>query len=128
MTLGELRRQVYVERVTLDRLKAELVVTKADAERRVIEAAEAEGRSMGKNADERERNLILALAYDNLYRTSSAIVHDRRVQLADLEATYEAALDQRRDNELQVRKQLIERLPVVVAVDATVAAAQDDMF
>lgn len=82
-------------------------VQRAWAERRAVASLNG---TLGKNAEERERQLTVALAEDSEYKAALARLRQAELRVAELEADLEAYKDQRRESEWAVRAALVNAL------------------
>ena len=103
-------RTLRLQLVEADRLlrnrKDDLIATKAECEQCAIDS----GKSSGKNAEERERSMALALASDQEYQLAIELLRDAEWTRDRAEALLEAAKDERRAAEWQIRCKLADGL------------------
>lgn len=102
----ELRQRLADCRTTLRTAKDYLELAKAEAEQSAID----EGRAGGKNAEERTRSLVIALETDDTYQDARRRLRLAEANLDQVEAHLEAALDERRASEWQIRARLADGL------------------
>ena len=86
--------------------KDAFVAAKAQCELYAIDG----GRASGKNAEERDRNMVLALADDQEYQREIGLLRDAEYRRDRAEALLEAAKDERRAAEWQIRCRLADGL------------------
>lgn len=104
-SLLELRIQVAEARANMRSARDAYELAKAEAEQRAIDAG-----ITGKNEAERTRNFMLALARDTRYQTALRQYRQAEAAVDQAEAYLEAARDDRRNQEWQIRAHLIEAL------------------
>ena len=92
------------ERIQADRLREET----ARAEQRAIEAAAADGRDYGRNAEDRKRFLRLALADDERYLAVRDAERAAELEVERLEAELECLLDEHRERRLRALERLAD--------------------
>lgn len=103
--MHELRLQLASARATLRAAKDDHELARAQAEQRAIDAG-----CNGKNADERARNLTLALAEDDLYQRALARLRAAEAEVERLDALLESTRDARRAEEWHIRARLADGL------------------
>lgn len=99
--------QLAGARSALQAAKDSEKVQRAYAERR---AAQSLNGTLGKNAEERERQLTVALAEDAEYQAALARLRQSELRVAECEADIEVYKDQRRESEWAVRAALVNAL------------------
>lgn len=104
--LRALRLQLVDEDRNLRNAKDDLITVKARCEQRHIDS----GKAGGKNAEERERTMALCLADDDDYQHALTLVRDAEYSRDRAEALLEAAKDERRAAEWQIRCKLADGL------------------
>lgn len=97
----ELRQQLAAARNTLRHAKDHYDLTKAEAEQKAIAAG-----CNGKNAEERERNLLVELSKDSTYRDALTALRKAEAGVGRLEALLEGARDARRAEEWAIRARM----------------------
>lgn len=105
--LAALRRQLVSAKADMAAAKDAEKSARALAERDAIQSANG---SAGKNAEERERFLVLALAGDADYQRSLKWLRSAETAVLKAETEIEILLDARRAEEWQIRAALVERL------------------
>ena len=103
--MQELRLAVADARSALRTAKDNHELAKAEAEQRAIDSG-----VNGKNETERTRNLTLALAQDRLYQEAHLQLRQWEAEVERREALLEAACDDRRNTEWQIRARLADAL------------------
>jgi len=118
-------------RASLRAAKDEFNVVKAESEQQYI----AQSGSIGKNAEERDRTLIVALAANPGYIGALGNLRGYEVLVEQLEADLEKQKDQRREREWLIRAALVDALNArnMAHEDTTGdapfdAAADDEIF
>ena len=104
--LRALRLQLVDEDRNLRNMKDALITIKAACENRAITS----GQAGGKNAEERDRNMALCLAADDDYQLALTMLRDAEYSRDRAEALLEAAKDERRAAEWQIRCKLADGL------------------
>lgn len=102
----ELRQRLADCRTTLRTVRDAHEETRAACEQAAIE----DGRASGKNAEERARSLTLALTHDPTYQASLCQLRRAEAEQERVEALLEAAIDERRASEWQIRARLADAL------------------
>lgn len=105
--MQELRLQLAQARANLRSAKDEFDIVVALSEQRAIEAA---GGSIGRNEEERKRNLRIALANDGSYGNALMELREAEAEVDRQEALLEGARDARRYDEWTIRARLIDAL------------------
>jgi hypothetical protein len=103
--LTKLRLLLAQEKVALRDATDDYKVIKARAEQRAIE-----GGVNGKNADERERNLLVALQDNENYQEALITLRQCEADIDRTEAQIESLLDDRRSYEWAIRSALVDAL------------------
>jgi hypothetical protein len=101
----ELRLQLANARTDLRSAKDDHELAKAQAEQHAIDSG-----VNGKNADERARNLTLALAMDQAYQAALRALRAAEAEVERLDALLEGARDARRADEWAIRAKLADGL------------------
>ncbi len=101
-----IHHQLARARAILQLAKDREKVTRAVAEQQAMH----DGRAGGKNAEERERSLTIALAGDAVYQDALGVLRHAEEQLAQTEADLEAFRDARRQEEWSIRAALVAAL------------------
>lgn len=96
--------EVATAEMAVSNAHAELKIVKARAETDIIAAANG---SLGKNAEERERQLIIGLSEHKPYQIVLKLVRAHEASLATLKADLEVYKDARRQEEWSIRANLI---------------------
>lgn len=96
--------EVATAEMAVSNAHAELKIVKARAETDIIAAANG---SLGKNAEERERQLIIGLSEHKAYQIVLKLVRSHEAKLALLKADLEVYKDARRQEEWSIRANLI---------------------
>lgn len=104
--LRALRLQLVEEDRNLRNAKDTFIATKAECE----EVAVRGGHAGGKNPDERNRNMALYLAHSEGYQHALTVLRDAEYSRDRAEALLEAAKDERRAAEWQIRCKLADGL------------------
>lgn len=102
----ELRQRLADCRATLRTNKDLHEQAQAHAEQAAIDA----GKAGGRNAEERARSLTIALMGDASYQGSLATLRRAESEVERVEALLEAAKDERRASEWQIRMRLADGL------------------
>lgn len=102
----ELRMRLVDLHRSLRHLKGDLELAKATAEQNAIDRNQAGG----KNAEERARSLLLIIQHDNAYMSALARLRDCEYEVERCEQLIEAAKDERRAAEWQIRARLADGL------------------
>lgn len=122
-----IHHQLAGARSALQAAKDSEKVQRAWAERRAVASLNG---ALGKNAEERERQLTIALAEDSEYKAALARLRAAELHVAELEADIEVYKDQRRESEWAVRAALVNALAqrqiFAEADDGAFAAAGDE--
>lgn len=105
--LPDLRIQLAEARIALSKARDTEKIARAAAEHHAIASLNG---SAGRNAEERERNLILALDKDEEYQRMLSMLRQREAAVERLEAQLEAARDVRRADEWRIRAKLADAL------------------
>src|SRR5262249_41880790 len=106
MSLLELRLQAATARMNVRAAKDAYDLARAEAEQRAIDL----GAAGGKNAEERARSLTLALQTDTTYGRALRDYRQAEYEAERVEALLEAACDDRRNQEWQIRARLADAL------------------
>jgi hypothetical protein len=106
MTTQTIHHQLARARHTLTLAKDREKLTRAASEQQAIH----DGRAGGKNAEERERSLTIALAGDAVYQDALQALRTAEEALAFSEADLEAFRDARRQEEWSIRAALVAAL------------------
>jgi hypothetical protein len=96
--------EVATAEMAVSNAQAELKVVKARAEQDVISSLNGQ---YGKNAEERERQLIIGLSEHKPYQIVLKLVRQHEVKLAELKADLDVYKDARRQEEWSIRANLI---------------------
>jgi hypothetical protein len=96
--------EVASAEMAVSNAQAELKVVKARAEQDVIASLNGQ---YGKNAEERERQLIIGLSEHKPYQIVLKLVRQHEVKLAELKADLDVYKDARRQEEWSIRANLI---------------------
>ena len=107
--MARLRRELVTSGQACRAAAERLVVAKALAEQRAIDAAGG-AKGLGANEDERKRALVLALAADPGYQAAAAAVRQCESHVARVEAELEILRDRRRAEEWAIRQRLADAL------------------
>lgn len=102
----ELRQRVADCRTTLRALKDAYDLVKAEAEQNAFES----GAAGGPNEPARQRSLVVALDGDPAFRAARGNLRMAEQNLDQAEALLEAACDERRASEWQIRARLADGL------------------
>jgi hypothetical protein len=105
--LAQLRTDLAAARITLRQAKDELETAKAIAEQNYIMTL---GGNVGKNSEERERNLIIGLSGSSLYRDALSYLRESEASIDQLQAEIAIEEDRLRAEELRVREKLADAL------------------
>jgi hypothetical protein len=105
--LSSLRQELAEARMHLRETKEIYAVTKAQAESIIIARL---GDTLGKNAESRERNLLIQLEDDMSYRVVRQELRLLEDSIDRLEAALETELDERRAEEWRIRARLADAL------------------
>ncbi len=106
MTITTIHHQIATARTMLQACKDREKLTRAVAEQQAI----ASGAAGGKNAEERERSLAIALASNPDYQLAHESLRESEDMLAQLEADLESFRDARRQEEWSIRAALVDAL------------------
>lgn len=96
--------EVATAEIAVSNAQAELKVVKARAEQDIISSLNGQ---YGKNAEERERQLIIGLSEHKPYQVVLKLVRSHEAKLAELKADLEVYKDARRQEEWSIRANLI---------------------
>lgn len=120
----ELRQRLVECRTNLRAAKDTFEIVRAQREQAAIDS----GQANGSNAEARARSLTIALAADTLYVTALSGYRVCEAECERVEALLEAARDERRHGEWQIRARLADAL-LGVSIPADGAdPAGDDAF
>lgn len=103
---GTLRQRLVDCRATYRQTKDLYEQAAAQAEQVAYQA----GKVTGKNKEQRDTELVLALMGDPSYQAAKSALRDVETAVERAEATLEAAKDARRASEWQIRQQLADGL------------------
>lgn len=96
--------EVATSEMAVSNAQAELKIVKARAEQDIISSLNGQ---YGKNAEERERQLIIGLSEHKPYQVVLKLVRSHEAKLAELKADLEVYKDARRQEEWSIRANLI---------------------
>lgn len=120
----ELRQRLVECRTSLRAAKDAYETVKAQREQVAVDA----GQASGKNAEERARGLTIALATDVLYLQALSGYRVCEAECERVEALLEAARDERRHGEWQIRARLADALLGTAIGDDSADPAGDSAF
>lgn len=120
-TIGELRIALAEAKIALRQAKDAHDISKAIAETNAIE-----GGVNGKNAEERTRNLTVALLEDNAYSNVLILLRDAEAKVDRLTAQIAVEEDAVRLNEARIREKLADALMGKRVDDATADCTCDE--
>jgi hypothetical protein len=114
--LATIRHDLAHAKINLRRAKDQYEQTKAQREHLIIAGMNG---TLGKNAEERERNLTIALSGDDEYQGALELLRRAEADIDLIEARLETACDERRGHEWRIRGRLADALLGRVQSDDT---------
>jgi hypothetical protein len=102
-----IRRDLAHAKINLRHIKDDFEKTKAQREHLIIAGMNG---TLGKNAEERERNLTIALSGDDEYQGALELLRRAEADIDLIEARLETACDERREHEWRIRGKLADAL------------------